>query len=85
MPRIGSVKEKADIKWKRKQEDVKKISKIQSEILNICSKYLKTNGELVYSTCSILKEENQKVIEDFLKKNTNFEIQKISLKKESFF
>ena len=82
---LGVLKRKPDIKWKRKQGDVKEISRIQSKILNICSKYLKTNGELVYSTCSILKEENQKVIEDFLKKNNNFEIQKISLKKESFF
>lgn len=82
---LGVLKRKPDIKWKRKQGDVKEISRIQSKILNICSKYLKTNGDLVYSTCSILKEENQKVIEDFLKKNTNFEIQKISLKKESFF
>ena len=38
-----------------------------------------------YSTCSILKEENQEVIKSFLKENNNFEIQKISLKKESFF
>lgn len=81
---LGVLKRKPDIKWKRKQGDVKEISRIQSKILNICSKYLKTNGELVYSTCSILKEENQKVIEDFLKKNTNFEIQKISLKREVF-
>ena len=81
---LGVLKRKPDIKWKRKQGDVKEISRIQSKILNICSKYLKTNGELVYSTCSILKEENQKVIEDFLKKNTNFEIQKISLKRKVF-
>ena len=40
---------------------------------------------MVYSTCSILKEENQEVIKSFLKENNNFEIQKISLKKESFF
>ena len=82
---LGVLKRKPDIKWKRKQEDIKEISKIQSEILNVCSKYLKRKGELVYSTCSILKEENQEVIKSFLKENNNFEIQKISLKKESFF
>ena len=42
--------------------------KVQKQILEVCSKYLKSGGELVYSTCSILMEENEKIIEKFLEK-----------------
>ena len=71
---LGVIKRKPDIKWKRKKEDIKEITKIQKAILNNCSKYLKKNGELVYSTCSILKEENEDIIERFLKENLDFKI-----------
>lgn len=76
---IGVLKRKPDIKWQKKVEDIKEISKVQSQILETCSKYLKPGGTLVYSTCSILKEENDKVIEKFLKNNSNFEVKKIEL------
>lgn len=76
---IGVLKRKPDIKWQKNVEDIKEISKVQSQILETCSKYLKPGGTLVYSTCSILKEENDKVIEKFLKNNSNFEVKKIEL------
>ena len=41
--------------------------KTQKELLKKAVKILKTNGELIYSTCSILKEENEKVVEEILK------------------
>ena len=56
---LGVLKRKPDIKWQRNQEDIDTISKIQYEILNTCSKYLKKGGKLVYSTCSILDKENK--------------------------
>ena len=69
---IGVIKRKPDIKWQRKPEDIEEITNLQKRSLQICSKYLKPNGTLVYSTCSILKEENQNIIESFLKENQNF-------------
>lgn len=66
---IGVIKRKPDIKWKREYEDIEKIIKIQKEILEVCSKYLKKGGELVYSTCSIFKQENEDIINDFIEKN----------------
>lgn len=71
---IGVLKRKPDIKWKRKKEDIKEIIQLQEGILNNCSKYLKTGGEIVYSTCSILSEENEDIIQKFIKNNTKFEI-----------
>lgn len=78
---LGVLKRKPDIKWQKSIEDVSQIVETQYKILDNCSKYLKEDGEMVYSTCSILKEENQNVITKFLKENPNFEIQEISLKK----
>lgn len=75
---IGVIKRKPDVKWQRKIEDIKEITKIQETILKQCSKYLKQEGYLVYSTCSILKEENEDIIYKFLNENSNFEIVKDS-------
>lgn len=76
---IGVIRRKPDIKWKRKKEDINEICKIQLEILDTCSKYLKKGGCLVYSTCSILEEENQKIIEKFIK-NSKFKLSNIGEK-----
>lgn len=70
---IGVIKRKPDIKWQRKQEDIEKITNIQKKILQNCSKYLRPNGILVYSTCSILEDENMAIIEEFLNENKEFE------------
>lgn len=71
---IGVIKRKPDIKWQRKPEDIEKITLIQRKILENCSKYLKKGGTLVYSTCSILKEENEEIVMKFLSENKQFEI-----------
>lgn len=71
---VGVIKRKPDIKWKRKPEDIKNITEIQKKILDNCSKYLKKNGVMVYSTCSILKDENEKVVNEFLKENSEYYI-----------
>lgn len=71
---LGVIKRKPDIKWQRQESDIEEISKLQYQILDTCSQYLKEEGELVYSTCSILKEENEEIIEKFLRNNKNFQI-----------
>lgn len=69
---LGVIRRKPDIKWNRQEDYIKEISDIQFNILKTCSKYLKRNGTLVYSTCSMLKEENDAIIEKFIKEE-NFE------------
>lgn len=81
---FGVLKRKPDIKWQRKQEDVQEITNLQLAILKTCSKYLKVGGELVYSTCSILKEENEKIVELFLKQDI-VEESRMQIKWESIF
>lgn len=76
---IGVLKRKPDIKWQRKKEDIKEITKLQYDILNNCAKYLKKDGKMVYSTCSIFKEENIEIVNKFLNENSEFELEKIKL------
>ena len=80
---IGVLKRKPDIKWQKEQKDVDEISKIQYKILENCSKYLKKNGEIVYSTCSIFKKENERIIEKFIKNNSEIQIEKLDFEKNS--
>lgn len=82
---LGVLKRKPDIKWQKTKDDIEEISKIQKQILNTCSKYLKKGGTLVYSTCSILKEENENIVNEFLEKNENFEMKKIELEENNYF
>ena len=82
---MGVLKRKPDIKWQRKKQDIEEITKIQMKILETCSKYLKSGGELVYSTCSIFDEENRQIIEKFIEKNKEFEIVKIKEIEQEFF
>ena len=74
---IGVIKRKPDIKWQRKPEDIEEITKIQEQILENVSKCLKDGGVLVYSTCSILKQENEEIITKFLQKHKEFCLKKI--------
>ena len=71
---LGVLKRKPDIKWHRKPEDIKQIIQIQKGIIQNCSRFLKKGGTLIYSTCSILKDENEKIIKEFVEKNKKFNI-----------
>ena len=50
------------------EEELNRINDIQKSVLRSAAKMLKPGGRLVYSTCSILKRENQDVIEEFRKR-----------------
>ena len=68
----GIIRRKPDIKWKNENTD--DICAIAKEILTNASKYVRIGGELVFSTCTINKEENEERFKEFLKDNKNFEI-----------
>ncbi len=64
---LGIIRKKPDIKWNRTKDELKSIVEIQRQIFKNASRYLKTGGTLVYSTCTINKDENERVAEDFAK------------------
>jgi 16S rRNA (cytosine967-C5)-methyltransferase len=59
-------------KWRLTKRSILGMAKIQTEMMAQCAKYLKKGGFLVYSTCSITVEENEMVIENFLKHNPEY-------------
>ncbi len=71
---LGVLSKKPDIKWKRELDDIYKLRKLQLEILENSIKYLKPGGALIYSTCTIEKEENNDVVEMFLNRNKDFKV-----------
>lgn len=72
---LGVIRKKPDIKWTRKEEDLPELIDTQRKILECGAEYLKTGGTLVYSTCTVLKDENERQIEKFLRKHPEFKLE----------
>jgi 16S rRNA (cytosine967-C5)-methyltransferase len=70
---LGVIKRNPDAKWKLNPEVIERTKNLQQKILQEYSFMVKINGELVYSTCSILPSENKNQVDIFLEKNPNFE------------
>ena len=70
---IGIIPKKPDLRYKNLNFN-ENLCKLQYDILSTAAKYVKLNGKLVYSTCTINKKENEQVVEKFLKENPEFSI-----------
>ncbi|MBE6799912.1 MAG: 16S rRNA (cytosine(967)-C(5))-methyltransferase RsmB [Ruminococcaceae bacterium] len=68
---LGIIGKKPEIKYK-KLDDTKSLLPIQRQILETSSKYVKSGGRLIYSTCSVNPNENRKICDAFLKDNADF-------------
>ncbi len=68
---LGIIGKKPEIKYK-KLDDTKSLLPIQKQILLTSSKYVKSGGRLVYSTCSVNPNENRNICDAFLKDNPDF-------------
>jgi len=73
---LGVLRRKPDLRWQDyNAKRFKKLTKLQGEILNTASCYLKIGGKLVYSTCSTEPEENEEIVSKFLEEHSNFELE----------
>ena len=70
---LGVVRRKPEIKYKERNMEMELLPKKQLAILSASSSYVKPGGRLLYSTCTVNPEENERVVEQFLKKNPSFE------------
>ncbi len=77
---IGIIRKKPEIRYKS-LEEIANLPEIQYNILDNCKAYVKPFGALVYSTCTILPEENIQIVEKFLKNNENFQLEQFELPK----
>lgn len=71
---LGVIRSKPEIKYDKLVTDISRLAAIQLDILESVSILLKKDGLLVYSTCTVDQEENEKVVRNFLKNNSNFRI-----------
>jgi len=72
---LGTLHRHADARFRQNPENIKELSILQSELLLNTSNFVKDNGSLVYSTCTLHPAENEAVIKSFLESNPNWEIQ----------
>ena len=70
---LGVMGSKPEIRYKR-MKDFRELPGAQLRILETSANYVKLNGRLVYSTCTINRDENQGVIEKFLKRHKDFSL-----------
>ena len=75
---MGVIRKKPDIRYKCEM-DIAPLAEIQKKILSNALKYLKKGGTLVYSTCSILDEENCDVVNAVLNENEGYELKAFEL------
>lgn len=69
---LGLMRRKPEIKYEKNKADIEALKDIQLAILNNVSDLLKENGILIYSTCTITIEENDFLLQDFLKGQPDF-------------
>lgn len=74
----GVLNRRSDLRYHRQPEDIESLSRLQLELLQNASTLVKPGGILVYSTCSVEKEENESIVEKFLANNSNFKLESLT-------
>ncbi|WP_308634481.1 16S rRNA (cytosine(967)-C(5))-methyltransferase RsmB [Paenibacillus silvisoli] len=69
---FGVIRRKPEIKWTKSEADVHSIAGLQADMLQVAAKLVKPGGTLVYSTCTIEREENEAQVEKFLASHPSF-------------
>lgn len=90
---LGTLRRNPDLKWRQSPQSIEELKAIQAAILSAAASLLKPGGRLVYATCSLLPEENQTIVSDFVATHPQFTLlncsellaqQKISLNTGEF-
>lgn len=76
---IGIIRKKPEIKWNKTRKSLKDLVPTQRQIMENAWAYLKYGGTMVYSTCTLNKEENEENIEWFLNKHKDAKMEKVFL------
>jgi len=76
----GVLAKRPEVRFRLNKKQIDEITKTQFELLKLASTLITKGGKICYSTCSILKDENLGVVQKFLKVNSEFVLEKESLK-----
>ena len=75
---FGTLRKNPDLKWRKGEGDIKRLSELQMAILTHLSGFVKSGGVLVYSTCTVFREENEDVVEKFLERHPEFQLDRMA-------
>jgi len=73
---LGTLREHPEIRWRREPGDITDLAGRQRSVLEAAAKRLRPDGLLVYSTCTLLAEENDDVVDGFLEDHSEFAVEK---------
>lgn len=73
----GDMADKPDVKLRVTEESVRELAETQKNLLDTVCAYVKRGGVMVYSTCSVLKDENEHQIAAFLERHPEFTLEKM--------
>ena len=71
---LGTLHKRPDIRWRQTPEKIAELTLLQQELLSTAATWVKPQGILVYATCTINPEENEKVVQSFLDSHPNWSI-----------
>ncbi len=72
----GTLRRNPEIKWRLAPDDIKRLAEIQITLLERGARMLGAGGRLIYSTCSVEREENEEVVQRFLESKAQFQLVK---------
>jgi len=68
----GTLRRNPDLKWRFDEKELARVNDVQHRVLRAASRLVKPGGRLVYATCSLLAQENQQVVEQFVAEQPQF-------------
>ncbi len=71
---LGTLRQHPEIRWRRTPEDATNLANLQSRILDSVAGHIRPGGSIVYSTCTLLAEENQQRVSKFLREHSEFRV-----------
>lgn len=72
---LGTLHRRPDIRWRSTPANIDQLAILQSELLEQAASWVKPGGTLVYATCTLHPQENEKVIQSFLLRHANWQIE----------
>lgn len=71
---LGTLRQHPEIRWRRTPESIEGLAQLQRQLLNQAALWVRPGGILLYATCTLLRRENEDVVEDFLARQPEFKV-----------